>query len=129
MNAEQAALLRKASASLQAARLLADQNYPEFSVSRAYYAMFYVAQALLLGEGLSFSKHSAVIAAFGKEFAKPGRVPAEFHRYLIEGQTSRAAGDYEAVSGFTKEEAFNQMRRAERFLELAEELLGQVPPL
>jgi uncharacterized protein (UPF0332 family) len=32
--------------------------------------MFYVAQAFLAGEGLSFSKHSAVIAAFGQHFAK-----------------------------------------------------------
>lgn len=69
---EQAALLRKAQDSLRAARLLADQQLYDFAVSRAYYAMFYVAQAFLLGEGLSFSKHSAVIAAFGQQFAKTG---------------------------------------------------------
>ncbi len=34
--------------------------------------MLYAAQALLLGEGLSFSKHSAVIAAIGKRFVKTG---------------------------------------------------------
>jgi uncharacterized protein (UPF0332 family) len=44
--------------------------------------MFYVAQAFLLGDGLAFSKHSAVISAFGQHFTKTGRAPADFHRYL-----------------------------------------------
>ena len=84
MTSEQEALLRKAHSSLAAARLLADQQYYDFSISRAYYVIFYVAQAFLAGDGLSFSKHSAVIAAFGQHFAKTGRVPLEYHRYLIE---------------------------------------------
>ncbi len=44
-------------------------NY-DFAVSHFYYAMFYLAEALLLTKGLRFSKHSAVIAAFGEHFAK-----------------------------------------------------------
>lgn len=61
----------------------------DFSASRSYYAMFYATQALLLSRELSFSKHSAVIAAFGREFAKQGTVPIELHRYLIEAQEDR----------------------------------------
>lgn len=95
MKPEQATLLRKARKSLRGARVLSDQEYLyDFAVSRAYYAMFYVAQAFLLGEGLAFSKHSAVISAFGERFAKTGRVPAEFHRYLLDGVDRRNAGDY-----------------------------------
>ncbi len=44
MTSEQEALLRKACSSLAAARLLAEQKYYDFSISRAYYAMFYVAR-------------------------------------------------------------------------------------
>jgi uncharacterized protein (UPF0332 family) len=62
---EQQGLLEKTARSLQAARLLNEEGLAEFAVSRAYYAMFYVAEAFLEGEGLSFSRHSAVIAAFG----------------------------------------------------------------
>jgi uncharacterized protein (UPF0332 family) len=43
MTSEQEALLRKAYSSLAAARLLANQKYYDFSISRVYYAMFYVA--------------------------------------------------------------------------------------
>jgi uncharacterized protein (UPF0332 family) len=128
MTPDQAALLQKAQASLQAARLLADQAFYDFAVSRAYYAMFYVAEAFLLGEGLAFSKHSAVIAAFGRRFAKTGRVPQEFHRYLIGGQDSRNVGDYDIRPGLSKDEAAEQIARAEQFLELAERLIGPIPP-
>ena len=46
--------------------------------SRAYYAMFYMAETLLLSTSLAYSKHSAVIAAVGREFAKAGVMPPEF---------------------------------------------------
>jgi len=87
--------------------------------------MFYIAEAFLLGENLSFSKHSAVIAAFGQHFVKTGRVSQEFHRYLIEGEDSRNVGDYDAISGFDKKEALEQIHHAAAFLELACELLSQ----
>jgi len=86
MRREVQSLLRKARRSLEAARLLHSQGYLDFAVSRAYYSMFYVAEALLLQQGLSFSSHSAVIAAFEKEFAKADSVAATFHRYLIDAQ-------------------------------------------
>ena len=70
MKPEQADLLRKAEESLGAARLMEQQGYPDFAASRAYYTMFYIAEAFLLEEGLAFSKHSAVHAAFGERFAK-----------------------------------------------------------
>ncbi|MDX2032339.1 MAG: HEPN domain-containing protein [Blastocatellia bacterium] len=123
MTTEQEALLRKARSSMAAARLLAEQAYYDFSISRAYYAMFYVAQAFLEGEGLSFSKHAAVIAAFGQHFAKTGRIPAEYHRYLIESAQRRNVGDYDIQSELTKADADEQLVRAEEFLRLAEQFI------
>lgn len=61
---------------------------------RAYFTMFYLTQAFLEGEGLAFSRHSAIIAAFGKQFARTNRVPARFQKYLIEAQALRQSGDY-----------------------------------
>jgi len=55
--------------------------------------MFYVAEAFLEGQGLSFSKHSAVISAFGREFVKLGKVPADYHQWLIKAQELRNTGD------------------------------------
>jgi uncharacterized protein (UPF0332 family) len=126
MTAEQTALLRKAETSLQAAKLLATEGYYDIAVSRAYYTMFYVAQALLLQDGLAFSKHSAVIAAFGQHFARTGRVPVEFHRYLIEAGEQRNTGDYDLEPNLTLADAERQLTRATQFIELGYNLSGNM---
>lgn len=92
MKPEQIALLRKAAESRRAPELLATNELFDFAASRAYYTMFYVAEAFLLNEGLTFSSHAAVISAFGRDFARTGRVPVEFHRYLIDAQDLRNQG-------------------------------------
>jgi uncharacterized protein len=125
---EQAFLLRKSQQSLEAAKLMEQQRYHDFAASRAYYAMFYVAEALLLEYGLSFSKHTAVIAAFGERFAKARLVSPEFHRYLIEGQDSRNVADYSLGSSLTQADAALQIARAEEFLAGAIQYLGPIPP-
>ena len=43
--------------SVAAAKVLHTEGHHGFAASRAYYAMFYVAEAFLLGKGLAFSKH------------------------------------------------------------------------
>ena len=66
------ALIEKAERSLKVAKDLFSKEYYDFAISRAYYTMFYCAQALLFTKNLSFSKHSALISDFGKELAKLG---------------------------------------------------------
>jgi uncharacterized protein (UPF0332 family) len=90
--------------------------------------MFYVTEALLLQQDLSFSKHSAVISAFGRHYAKTGVVPGEYHRSLTEAQSLRHSGDYGQLESVTFEQAQEQITRAEQFLKLAEELLAHSPP-
>lgn len=88
--------------------------------------MFYIAEAFLEGEGLSFSKHSAVIAAFGREFAKPQRVSPDFHRFLIEAQELRTTGAYGQLNAVTTDQAAEQIDRAEMFLALSTQTLGAI---
>lgn len=110
------ALANKADRSLRAAwRLFKDGDY-DFAISRAYYAMFYCTEALLLSKNLRFSKHSAVISAFGREFVKPGIFPSEFHRYLLDAFRERQRGDYEVILHHTKEDCETILLKAEKFL-------------
>jgi uncharacterized protein (UPF0332 family) len=124
MMPEQEAMLEKASTKLGAAKLLAEQGYFDDAASRAYYAMFHVAQAFLLGEGLSFSKHAAVVSQFGQRFAHSGRVPVELHRHLIDAMDRRNVADYQVGSGHSQETAGEQIAWAEEFLEMARKKLG-----
>jgi uncharacterized protein (UPF0332 family) len=89
--------------------------------------MFYAAEAILEARGLSFAKHSAVIAAFGKHFVRTGAVPEEFHRYLLEAYDVRQAGDYGSPEDVPPDEAKVQIERAEQFLVLAQRLLALDP--
>jgi uncharacterized protein (UPF0332 family) len=99
---EQEGLFQKARRNIRSAKLLvADSDY-DTAVSRAYYAMFYIAEALLLSRGLAYSKHSAVIAAFGREFAKAGVVPPEFHAHLRAASEARNISDYQLASHVTE---------------------------
>lgn len=113
------ALVRKAEESLDVARVLLDRGNFGFSASRSYYAMFYLAEALLLIQGLSFSKHSAVIAAFGRVFVKTGLMEGKFHAYLRKGFETRQVGDYEPMEKISEETARLALQRAHEFLEAA----------
>jgi uncharacterized protein (UPF0332 family) len=124
MTEDQEELILKAQQSLSAAKLLLKNNYTDFAVSRAYYAMFYAAEALLDGDGLSFSSHSGVISAFGREFAKTKRIPSKFHRYLIEAQSLRNTGDYGQLNAVDQEQALELVRRADEFLEKVKAMIA-----
>jgi uncharacterized protein (UPF0332 family) len=98
-------LLDKSERSINAANLLLGDGYDDFAASRAYYAMFYAVEALMLDRDLSFSKHSAVIAAFGKLFVKTGIFDSRFHRSLLNAFDLRNAGDYGSTGTVSRNEA------------------------
>jgi uncharacterized protein (UPF0332 family) len=104
-DAEVKDLIEKAHQSLEAAKLLFDEGFIDFSASRAYYSMFYTVEALLLSQNLTFSKHSAVISAFGKNFVKTGIFDVRFHRYIMDAFDLRNKGDYGAMHAVPKEKA------------------------
>ena len=119
---EYLALLEKARESLTAARVLVREGHPAFAASRAYYAMFYAAEALLESEGVCRSSHRGVIAEFGRRFVKTERLPRELHRFLVDALALRHRADYD-TGPFRAERADELILQAERFLEAVEGLL------
>lgn len=79
---EIAANIERAEQSVGAARELASGGYCDFAASRAYYAAFYAATAVLLSEGLELNKHSAVIASIHQRFVKTGKLDKEHGKTL-----------------------------------------------
>ena len=116
MNKDIASLLEKAERSLSAARSLLDEGHHDFAVSRAYYAMFYVAEALLASLGEAYSSHGAVIGAFGRIFAKSGKLDPKFHRWLIDAQDLRNVGDYGVGRTITAEQVKEVITQAQEFI-------------
>ena len=124
MTRDQATLLDLTEESLNAAKLLLRNRFPGFAVSRAYYTMFTAAEAALLSKELSFSKHSAVISAFGRHFAKTKMLSPELQRFILDAQQRRLAADYGGGAQVTRGEAAEDVRNAERFLGEVRKLLN-----
>ena len=116
--------LRRARTSLQAAETLTERGLYEDAVSRAYYAMFYAANALLVRDGLDVGgKHSAVVSAFGREYAKTGRVDPRYHRQLIQGFEWRQKADYDVYWYVAEETARARVQDARDLIAAVDRLL------
>jgi uncharacterized protein (UPF0332 family) len=110
-------LIERALRYLKSAELLLEDGDCESSVSRAYYAMFYCVQALLLTENLEFSSHRAVISAFGKNFVKTGIFSKEMGTELNRAFEKRHIGDYEYTFAISEEEAREILESGKKFVE------------
>ena len=93
-------------------------------MGRAYYALFYVAEALLNEEGQRFRKHGGVHAAFGRDFVKTGLFDAKYHRWLLAAFDDRITGDYGADANFTSDYVQQAIEQAREFLQEARRYLG-----
>lgn len=116
-------LLEKAGRSFGAAELLLDAGNADFAASRSYYGSFYIAEALLLTEGLSFSRHGQVIAQYGRLFAKTTRLDPRFHRLLDTGHDFRQTADYSTGAVLDPDIVNDLIREGRLFLEAAREYL------
>ncbi|MBI5684712.1 MAG: HEPN domain-containing protein [Verrucomicrobia bacterium] len=110
-------LLDKAASAIHAAETLLAEQEADFAAGRAYYALFYVAEALLNEEGLHFHKHGAVHAAFGERFAKTGRLDPKFHRWLLDAFDKRIEGDYGVETKITAADVTTMIAQAREFLQ------------
>ena len=113
-------LLHKAGESTSAAELLCERGFHGFSASRAYYAMLYVAEALLASIGQSYSSHGGVIGSFGRELARTGKLHAKFHRWLIDAQDVRNVGDYGVGTEISAKQAKELIAQAKEFIQAGE---------
>jgi uncharacterized protein (UPF0332 family) len=124
MTQESRELIEKSEQSISAAELLMKEGFFDFSAGRAYYAMFYAIEALLLSREQSFSKHSAVIAAFGKEFVKSGIFDSRFHHYILNAFDLRNAGDYGVLHAVSEEKAWQTIRQGHELISAIKQYLG-----
>ena len=128
MNPTVQKLIAMAEEELGSVELLLDQNYIRAALSRCYFAMFYMAEAILLSEGKSYSSHRAVISALGKNFVRAGKFPKQLHQYLVRAQERRLSADYTAPGDLTLEDARKQFEWAKQFLSEARSyLVGENP--
>jgi uncharacterized protein (UPF0332 family) len=119
-------LLDKALDAIEAAELLTNMGKAEIAAGRAYYAMFYTAEALLFNQfDLKLNQHGQVIAAYGKHFAKTKQLDPKYHRWLRDGFEKRISGDYGVDTGIEEDVATDMINQARDFLEAAQKYLAE----
>lgn len=95
------------------------------AVNRAYYSMFYAANALLATEGLERSKHSGVIAAFREHFVKTGVIESTMSRFFGEALDERHTADYD-LEPLDYETATRNLAHASEFVNRIERHLRDI---
>ena len=121
-------LLEKAREKLRVAEFLFSGDNYDDAVSRAYYAAFHAAQAVLLTEGLSAGTHQGVVNLFGLHLVKTGKFEKKYGKFLGNLKDDREAGDYEIYSSIDRETAQNALDESREFLKAAEAYLRQFLP-
>ena len=100
----------------------------DFAVSRTYYAMFYIASALLNEKDLHFNKHGGVHAAFAQHFVKTGEFAPKYQQWLVTTFSQRIVGDYGVEADFIKEDVQEIINQAREFLQVAQDYLKKQKP-
>ena len=118
-----ASYLARAHQMLDTSRLTLDHGDFITTVNRAYYAVFYAANAMLATQHMERSKHSGVIATFREHFVKTGLIESEYSDWYGALLDTRQRGDYslEAMLGEARarellEQAGQFVSRVERYL-------------
>lgn len=116
-------MMAKGKRALKSAGEHIKQGDYDFASSKAYYAVFHFMQAALATEELTFSKHSAVIAEFNRNFIRSGIFPKDFSKNIERLFKQRQIGDYDYSPVIDKEEAGKDLAIAKLICDKVEEYL------
>ena len=108
---------------LRAASALVELGLHNDAVSRAYYAAFHYARALLLVAGLEPKTHRGVVSLLLEHYEKPGRLEPGAVSILARLQTFRGLADYDASERLARERAETEVAAARLFVEKARALM------
>jgi len=109
-------LIKKAEKFLSTAEYIFSRGDYDSCVSRCYYAMFFITEAVLLTENLSASSHKGVISLFGEHFIKKDIFDREMGKILNEAYDKRLIGDYGVGFIISEEEAKEILRKTKSFI-------------
>ncbi len=122
---EIASYLERADVSIRAAKDMVEKGFYDIAASRAYYAAFYAASALLLKANFDTSKHSTVIASVHRLFVKEGKLDKEQGKNLNWLFELRSVGDYGVSEHVSNGEALKAIKVAEGFLASSIKILNE----
>jgi uncharacterized protein (UPF0332 family) len=117
-------LMLNAEETLHAAEMLFKEEYLRDAINRAYYSVFYIAEALLNEKDLRYSKHGTVHGAFAQHYIKTKIFDEKYHKLLTGAFRRRMLGDYDEITRFSSGEVIQILEQAWDFLKTAKDYLA-----
>ncbi len=119
MNDDVAASMHRADEALRAATILVEEKLYADAISRAYYAAFSAAVALLASVGITAKTHDGAHTLLSKHFIRTGILRPETAQILSRIGADRETADYSHVAVFTEEMARKDLADATAFITAA----------
>lgn len=104
--------IKRSEDAIDTTKILIDHKKYSDAVSKAYYAMFYAASALLRTKNLDVSKHSGVISQFGLHFVKTGVIDKDHHKRFIKAFNDRDVADCRVMKEVIEQVAIQKLEDA-----------------
>lgn len=108
---------KRAREELEASRSLLNGHFYAASISRAYYAVYYAINSLLIEKEIVAKSHKMTGIEFRKQFIKTGRFDKKFSRILDELFNVRMISDYDAIPEIDEAAAKHLLSEAHTFVE------------
>ena len=116
--------LERARDCLRSAEILAAAAQHSDAISRAYYAVFHAASALLASIGRSSRTHDGLRALIGEHFVRPGILDPAHGRALSRLAADRNDAEYNVAAVFRDEDVREALAHAAAFLAAVHDLLS-----
>lgn len=107
----------QAGEALHEAVLLQEAGHFRGAINRAYYAMFYAVQALIIRSQEKISKHSGAIAFFDKNYIKTGIFGKDFSKWLHQVFDLRQDADYGTMYTPSAKDTADALAHATEFVQ------------
>lgn len=101
---------------LEDAYIMYENGRYKNSLNRSYYAIFHAIRSVNALDGFDSSKHSGVIAFFNQNYVKTGLFSKDMSKTIRLASESREKADYLDFFIASRDDALNQISRAEEFI-------------
>ncbi len=115
--------IEKSYKSFEEAKAVAKLGYWNLTGNRLYYAVYYMASALLLDKGFSAKSHAGTIHLIGQKFIVTGIIDKVYGRFFSRLYELRQSGDYDDLFNATREEVEPYMQMTGDFMRVLANLI------
>ena len=117
--------IEKSYNALEAAKINFEQNFYETAINRLYYSVFYMVNAYLQLEGISYKKHSAIRSFFNRKFVKENLLEKHYSNVYNRLYQIREEADYSLTFEIEKDKLKWYINQTEKLIKEIEKIIKE----